>query len=152
MNQITIKKTNLFDSKKFFTIRNNPQNRKNSLNSSKIKIKDHNEWFNKNYKNKYYFTCYRGKSKIGYVRGDLLGDTIAISIALDNKNQNKNIGTECLKLFEKKINHNCILVAKIKKKILFLYVFLKKMVSVNFIVKKIFQLTIKLKTIQQISI
>ncbi len=116
MNQITIKKTNLFDSKKFFTIRNNPQNRKNSLNSSKIKIKDHNEWFNKNYKNKYYFTCYRGKSKIGYVRGDLLGDTIAISIALDNKNQNKNIGTECLKLFEKKINHNCILVAKIKKK------------------------------------
>ena len=116
MNQITIKKTNLFDSKKFFTIRNNPQNRKNSLNSSKIKIKDHNEWFNKNYKNKYYFTCYRGKSKIGYVRGDSLGDTIAISIALDNKNQNKNIGTECLKLFEKKINHNRILVAKIKIK------------------------------------
>ena len=48
MKQITIKKTNLSDSKKFFSIRNNPSNRKNSLNVSNIKIKDHNEWFYKN--------------------------------------------------------------------------------------------------------
>ncbi len=116
MKQINIKKTNLLDSKKFFTVRNNPKNRKNSLNTSKIKIKDHNEWFNKNYRNKYYFTCYNGKTKIGYVRGDLFGDTMAISIALDNKNQNKSIGTQCLKLFEKKIVNNFILIAKIKKK------------------------------------
>ncbi len=115
MEQITIKKTKLFDSHKYFLIRNNPKNRKNSLNSSKIKIKEHDEWFNKNYKNKYYFTCYKGKSKIGYVRGDTIGDTIIISIALDIKNQNKNIGTQCLKLFEKRIRQNCILIAKIKK-------------------------------------
>ena len=115
MKQITLKKTDLSDSKKFFSIRNSSMNRKNSLNTSKIKIKDHNKWFNKNYKNKYYFTCYSGYKKIGYVRGDLSGDTIVISIALDSKNQNKNIGTQCLKLFEKKISQNCILIAKVKK-------------------------------------
>ena len=131
MEQINIKKTNISDSNKYFTIRNNSKNRRNSLNTSKIKIEDHNKWFVKNYKNKYYFTCYKGKSKIGYVRGDTIGDTIIISIALDIKNQNKNIGTQCLKLFEKKITHNCILIAKIKKKILFQFDFLKKMVLVN---------------------
>ena len=115
MKQITIKKTNLLDSKIFFTLRNNPKNRKNSLNKTKIKIKDHNQWFNKNYKKKYYFTCYSGELKIGYIRGDLLGDTIIISIALDIKSQKKKIGTRCLKLFEKKIKHNCILIAKIKQ-------------------------------------
>ena len=115
MRQITIKKTNLSDSRKFFSIRNNPSNRKNSLNVSNIKIKNHNEWFYKNYNKKYYFTCYSGNSKIGYIRGDILGDTIVVSIALDVKSQKKNIGTQCLKLFEKKIKQNCILIAKIKK-------------------------------------
>lgn len=116
MVQIKIKKTKLLDSYIYFIIRNNPKNRKNSLNTSKIKIKEHNEWFKRNYKNKYYFTCYKGESKIGYIRGDILGDTIIISIALDVKNQNKNIGSQCLKLFEKKINQNCILIAKIENK------------------------------------
>jgi L-amino acid N-acyltransferase YncA len=116
MQQINIKKTNISDCNKYFTIRNNFKNRRNSLNTSKIKIEDHNKWFSKNYKNKYYFTCYKGKSKIGYIRGDLIGDTINISIALETKSQNRNIGTQCLKLFEKKINNNCILIAKIKKK------------------------------------
>lgn len=116
MEQISIKKTKLSDSYKYFIIRNSPKNRKNSLNTSKIKIKEHNEWFNKNYKKKYYFTCYNQKSKIGYIRGDLVGDTIVVSIAIDSKNQNKNIGTQCFKLFEKKISQSCILIAKIKKK------------------------------------
>lgn len=116
MQRINIKKTNLLDSQIYFTIRNNPKNRRNSFNSSKIKIKDHNEWFKKNYTNKYYYTCYKGKSKIGYVRGDTLGDTIVVSIALGIKNQNRNIGTQCLNLFEKKINNNCIFIAKVKKK------------------------------------
>ena len=116
MQQINIKKTNISDCNKYFIIRNDFKNRRNSLNTSKIKIEDHNKWFSKNYKNKYYFTCYKGKSKIGYIRGDLIGDTINISIALETKSQNRNIGTQCLKLFEKKINNNCILIAKIKKK------------------------------------
>ena len=116
MEQINIKKTNISDSNKYFTIRNNSKNRRNSLNTSKIKIEDHNKWFVKNYKNKYYFTCYKGKSKIGYIRGDLISDTIIVSIALETQSQNRNIGTQCLKLFEKKINDNCILIAKIKKK------------------------------------
>ena len=116
MGLINIKKTKSYDNYKYFVLRNNPKNRKNSLNPSKIKIKEHDEWFKKNYKKKYYYTCYKGKSKIGYIRGDIVGDTIIISIALDVKNQNKNIGTQCLKLFEKKINPNFILIAKIKKK------------------------------------
>lgn len=116
MERIFIKKTSLLDNKIYFTVRNNPRNRKNSLNSSKIKIQDHNEWFSKNYKNKYYFTCYNGKSKIGYIRGDILGETIVVSIAIDNKSQNQNIGSKCFRLFENKINNNCILIAKIKKK------------------------------------
>ena len=115
MKQISIKKTNLSDKQIYFDIRNNLKNRKNSLNTNKIKINDHNKWFKKNYKNKYYFTCYKGKSKIGYIRGDILGDTIIVSVALVNKNQNMNIGSNCLNLFEKRINKNCILIAKVKK-------------------------------------
>ncbi len=116
MKRINIKKTSLSDKQIYFDIRNNNKNRKNSLNSNKIKINDHNKWFKKNYKNKYYFTCYKDKSKIGYIRGDILGDTIIVSIALVNENQNKNVGSYCLNLFEKKININCILIAKVKKK------------------------------------
>jgi len=115
MKQINIKKTILLDKQIYFDLRNNLDNRKNSYNSKKIKIDDHNKWFKKNYKNKYYFTCYKGKSKIGYIRGDILGDTIIVSVALMNENQNKNIGSYCLNLFEKKININCILIAKVKK-------------------------------------
>jgi len=102
MKQINIKKTILLDKQIYFDLRNNLDNRKNSYNSKKIKIDDHNKWFKKNYKNKYYFTCYKGKSKIGYIRGDILGDTIIVSVALMNENQNKNIGSYCLNLFEKK--------------------------------------------------
>lgn len=116
MQLINIKKTNLLDSQIYFKIRNSEKNRRNSLRSNKINIKDHIEWFKKNYRNKHYYTCYKGKSKIGYIRGDILGDTIVISIALNIKNQKKNIGTQCLKLFEKKIKYNCIFIAKVKKK------------------------------------
>ncbi len=126
MRQINIKKTSLLDSLKYFSLRNNPKNRQNSSNTKKIRLKDHEDWFKKNYKNKYYYTCYKGKSKIGYIRGDELSDTIIVSIAIDAKNQNKKIGTICLKLFEKKITENSILIARVMKKNLISIKFFEK--------------------------
>lgn len=116
MKNYQIRKTDLSDNNLFYTIRNEKKNRTNSLNSKKIDKEDHTKWFKENYKNKYYFTCLKGKSKIGYIRGDIVGETIQISIGLKTQNQNKNIGTHLFNLFEKKIKNNIIFIAKVNKK------------------------------------
>ena len=116
MHNIKIKKTIKEDCKLFYELRNNLQNRKFSLNSKYIKFNEHEEWFKKNLKNSYYFTCLFNKQKIGYVRGDELNDTIFVSIAMNKKFRKKNVASKCFKLFENKIKENTILVAKVKKK------------------------------------
>ena len=116
MRDIKIKKTVKNDIKFYYELRNNIKNRKLFVNSENIKFKDHKSWFKKNYIKNYYFTCYLGTKKIGYIRGDNLNDIIYISIVINNKFRKKNIATECFNLFEKKIKNNFIFLSKILKK------------------------------------
>lgn len=115
MINIKIKKTSKKDSQLFFKLRNSVLGRKFSFNSKVISLNEHKKWFNKNFKNKYYYTLLNNKKKIGYIRGDDVNDVIYISIALDSKFRKKNLASRSFKLFEKKIEDNSILFAKIKK-------------------------------------
>ena len=112
---IKIKKTSKTDSQLFYELRNNILNRKFSFQSKFIKLSEHKKWFNENFKKKYYYTILCDKKKTGYIRGDCVSDTIYISIAISAKFRKKNIATKCFKLFERKINDNSILFAKVKK-------------------------------------
>ncbi len=116
MVNIKIKKTTKEDSQLFYQLRNNVINRKFFLNSKNISFNEHKKWFEKNFKNKNYYTFLYNRKKIGYIRGDDINDTIYISIAIDTKFRKKNIASECFRLFEKKIKSNSILIAKVKKK------------------------------------
>ncbi|MDC0522134.1 GNAT family N-acetyltransferase [Candidatus Pelagibacter sp.] len=116
MDNIKIKKTSKQDSKLFYQLRNDKFNRKFFSNSKNIKFDEHKKWFERNFKKNYYFTCFYNKSKIGYIRGDNLDESIFISIAIDKKFRKKNIATKCFKLFEKKIKVNSILFARVLKK------------------------------------
>ena len=116
MVNIKIKKTTKEDSQLFYKLRNNVINRQFFLNSKNISFNEHKKWFEKNFKNKNYYTFLYNRKKIGYIRGDNINDTIYISIAIDTKFRKKNIASECFRLFEKKIKSNSILIAKVKKK------------------------------------
>ncbi len=116
MNNIKIKKTVKEDSKLFYQLRNDKQNRKYFFNSKNIKFSEHEKWFENNFNKNYYYTCLNNKKKIGYIRGDKLNDTIFISVAMDKNFRKKNITTKCFELFEKKIKENSILFAKVLKK------------------------------------
>ena len=116
MVNIKIKKTTKEDSQLFYQLRNNIINRKFFLNSKNISFNEHKNWFEKNFKNKNYYTFLYNKKKIGYIRGDNINDTIYISIAINTKFRKKNIASKCFRLFEKKIKSNSILIAKVKKK------------------------------------
>ena len=116
MNNVKIKKTIIKDSKLFYQLRNNKLNRKFFSNSKNINFDEHKKWFKRNFNKNYYFTCLYNKSKIGYIRGDKLNESIFISIAIDKKFRKKNIATKCFKLFEKKIKVNSILFARVLKK------------------------------------
>mgnify|MGYP003688618315 FL=1 len=73
-----------------------------------------------------------------YIRGEIKKDILLISIAFIKKFQNKGIGTESYKLFEKKIKKGVILIAKVKK---------SNPSSQNFFLKNKFSLLNKKKTI-----
>lgn len=116
MNEIYISKTKKSDKDFYLRLRNNKDNRKKSFNSKIIKKKDHNQWFLENYSKNYYYTCFKGPTKIGYIRGDICGDIINISIVIDQKYQNKKFASICFNLFEKKIRKNSIFIAKMRSK------------------------------------
>lgn len=139
MKEIKIKKTTKRDIDLFYKLRNDKLNRKFFLNSKNIKFSDHKEWFENNFKKNYYFTCYINKKKIGYVRGDIINETIVISIVIDKNFRKKNIATKCFEMFEKKIKINSIFIAKVD---------VKNINSIKFFEKNSFSMLKKNKNIQ----
>ncbi len=113
-NKINIKKSSKEDSNFFYKIRNDYENRRFSFNSKKINKRNHNVWFNENYKKNYFYTCYYLGKKAGYIRGEKKSETIIISIAFLKKFQKKNIASKCFEYFEKKLKKNYVLLAKVK--------------------------------------
>ena len=113
--KIEIKKSTINDSLFFLKTRNEVTNRKQFFNTAKISVKEHSQWYSLNYRKNIFYTCYVNKVKSGYIRGEIKKDILLISIAFIKKFQNKGIGTESYKLFEKKIKKGVILIAKVKK-------------------------------------
>ena len=87
--KILIKKSTLNDRSFFFSLRNQANNRKLSLSSSKINIKEHIDWYSSNYKKNIFYTCYANNTKAGYIRAEYQKDTLLISIAFLKKFQKK---------------------------------------------------------------
>jgi hypothetical protein len=137
--KILIKKSTLNDRSFFFSLRNQANNRKLSLSSSKINIKEHIDWYSSNYKKNIFYTCYANNTKAGYIRAEYQKDTLLISIAFLKKFQKKNIATKCYNIFEKKLSNNFILIAKIKN---------NNSLSKKFFIKNNFSLLKKEKKIQ----
>jgi len=136
--KIAIKKSTINDSLFFLKIRNEITNLKQFFNTAKISVKEHSQWYSLNYRKNIFYTCYVNKEKSGYIRGEIKKDILLISIAFTKKFQNKGIGTESYKLFEKKIKKGVILIAKVKK---------NNPISQNFFLKNKFSLLNKKKTI-----
>jgi|TARA_B110000027_G_C16116143_1_gene300215 hypothetical protein len=136
--KIEIKKSTINDSLFFLKTRNEVTNRKQFFNTAKISVKEHSQWYSLNYRKNIFYTCYVNKVKSGYIRGEIKKDILLISIAFIKKFQNKGIGTESYKLFEKKIKKGVILIAKVKK---------SNPSSQNFFLKNKFSLLNKKKTI-----
>lgn len=113
--KISTKKSAFKDALFFYNLRNNKNNHFFSFNTSKISLKDHIKWYKQNFKKNFFYTCYVGKSKSGYITGEFTNQTLTVSIAFLKKFENKNIALESLKLFEKKIPKNLILISKVKK-------------------------------------
>lgn len=126
VSKIYIKKTSKNDENFYLKLRNKLSNRKISLFEKKISQSKHSEWFANKYNKNYYYTCYTNQKKIGYIRGDIEENFINISIVIDNKYHKKNIASICYNYFEKKINKNFIIIAKVKKNNLRSIKFFKK--------------------------
>lgn len=137
--KILLKKSTLKDCLFFFSLRNQANNRKLFLASSKINIKEHIDWYSLNYKKNIFYTCYANNTKAGYIRAEVKEDTLLISIAFLKKFQKKNIATKCYNIFEKKLSNNFILIAKIKN---------NNLLSKKFFIKNNFSLLKKEKIIK----
>tara|TARA_Y100000590_G_C15747383_1_gene1022679 strand:+ start:3054 stop:3680 length:627 start_codon:yes stop_codon:yes gene_type:complete len=112
---IKIKPTKIKDCRFYYNLRFNKKYAKFFFNKKKILFKEHEKWFAKNYKKNNYYTCYKDKIRIGYIRSDKIGLTCEISLAFHNKYQGKNYATTCYMQFEKKLKNNTILTSKVKK-------------------------------------
>ena len=136
-NKITIKKTIKEDNNLYFILRNNKKFRKHFFNNKSINKLKHSEWFNKNFKSKYFYTCFYKSEKIGYLRGDENNGVINISIAIKNKYQKKGLASEFYKIYEKKLKSNSILIAQVHK---------NNNSSINFFLKNDYEILKKQKS------
>ena len=99
---IQIRKAILSDSRRIWEIRNNPDMRKISHDSSPIPFQKHDVWFKKQYflndQNHCFIAEYNSRV-VGYCRYDFVpaGNHLLVSIAIDPNEQGKGIGNALLK-------------------------------------------------------
>lgn len=101
-DKLKIKKATLSDSEQIWKIRNRPEVRKNSHNSTAIPFSKHAAWFRKQYfsnGNNYCFVAKYNDLVIGYCRYDYNSEKehLLVSIAIDPTMQGKGIGNDLLK-------------------------------------------------------
>ncbi len=99
MKQVSLRPVKKKDWDFILSLRNDDKTRDNFYTKNKIKKKDHYKYLQEQAKNPNFFhwIISYGNSNAGYVR--ILENDI--SIMLNNKFQNKGIGTSALKLIEK---------------------------------------------------
>ena len=145
------------DSRFFYDLRNDADNRKNFLNSEKISFDHHNKWFRHSLKKKsnFFFKILINKSqKCGYLRIKKKKDTFDVSICVQREFRKKDIASLALLLVEKKLNWSKNFTSTVKKnnnasKLLFLkvgytihkerknFIYMKKKITAIKIINKI---------------
>ena len=117
--KLNIRKASLKDSNLVYLLNNENLSRKNSLNSKKIKKKEHKIWFKKkiNSKKNIFFIIESKKlENIGIVRYELENIFGYVSVNVSKNFRNLGYGTKILKETEKLLKKKIILIAYIKKK------------------------------------
>ena len=103
----------------FHKLRNDKDNRKNSVSTKKIKFSNHNNWFIKTINNKsnYIFIIKKGDVNCGYLRYEKKLKFFNVSICIDKKFRNKNIALSALMIGDKRVKRvtNSGLRAVVKK-------------------------------------
>ena len=109
------KKDTLF----FYKLRNDKNNRKNSVSTKKIKFKNHNNWFIKtiNKKSNFIFIIKKRDVNCGYLRYEKKLKSFNVSICIDKKFRKKNIALSALIIGDRRVKlaTNSELKATVKK-------------------------------------
>ena len=115
---LRLKRASTSDSLFFFNLRNDFHTRKSSFQKNKIKLSDHNKWFQKNFKkrNKIFLVSFIQKNHfVGTIRYDLDCLKALVSIVIDKKFRGKGYGAKMLKMSEKFLKKGTLIVSKVKK-------------------------------------
>ena len=102
----------------FYKLRNSSISRSYAKHKSKIKYKDHKDWYLLNYKkkNNFFFVIIFKNKKSGYLRIEKKNNFYDISICVVKKYRNMSLGTKALSAINKKVNRKMILRAKVNYK------------------------------------
>tara|TARA_B100000795_G_scaffold267047_1_gene251194 strand:+ start:937 stop:1377 length:441 start_codon:yes stop_codon:yes gene_type:complete len=114
---ISLHKANLRDLAFFFELKTEKNSKKNSLNTKKISLHTHMNWFFKNLSNKknILLVAKTNKKKIGIVRYDKNEDFTGVSIIVDPTFRGQGLGAKILKKSEKFLKKGTIIISKVKK-------------------------------------
>ena len=145
------------DSRFFYDLRNDADNRKNFLNSEKIIFDHHNKWFKDSLKkrsNFFFKILINNKQKCGYLRVKEKKNAFDVSICVQREYRKKDVASEALLLAEQKLNWAKNFTSTVKKsnnasKFLFLkvgytihkekknFIYMKKKITAIKIINKI---------------
>ncbi len=110
-----LKKASLKDAKFIYNLRNNFENRFNSLNTEFINYKNHKKWFKKALDKEIIYKISFKKKDCGYIRLTKKNTIYFVSICVDKKFRKKNVASSSLISIENKIPAYSELRAIVKK-------------------------------------
>ena len=88
-----LKKASLKDAKFIYNLRNNFENRFNSLNTEFINYKNHKKWFKKALDKEIIYKISFKKKDCGYIRLTKKNTIYFVSICVDKKFRKKNVAS-----------------------------------------------------------
>lgn len=115
---ISLHKANLRDLTFFFELKTEKISKRNSLNTKKINLHVHKNWFLKNLvsKKKILLVAKKNKkNKIGIVRYDKNEDFTEVSIIIEPSFRGQGLGAKILKKSENFLKKGTIIISKVKK-------------------------------------
>ena len=118
-NEIVIKEAKAEDAELIFSLSNDSEVRKNSINQEEIKWQDHLKWFNNKLTDEDYkiFLCYYESYFVGQVKFDINGDEAVISISIVKNFRGSGLSKRLLSKSTAELNG---LYPKIKKIVAFI--------------------------------
>ena len=114
-----LRRINRYDKSFLYQWINDNLSRKNSLNSKRIKINDHNKWFNEQIKlqNNLFWICLYNNHRIGFVRLDNYNKFYKLNYLINPKYRGMGLAKKMIKLSLKKykLKNKIPIFAEVKK-------------------------------------